>query len=133
MKGISILVAAICLPVSAVSQLCVDQLKVPKYPALAWAAQLQGTVDLNVTIGEQGHVAHVEGSGPVPILVEQAKSNVKEWEFCSPRYKEGTHARLRFAYRLEGARVYRPPTAKVVINLEEAIVAITSPPAEPEP
>ena len=60
MKRILVLMAAVCFPISAVSQLCVGQLKVPKYPPLAWAAQLQGSVDLTATIGAQGHVVREE-------------------------------------------------------------------------
>jgi TonB family protein len=106
---------------------------VPKYPALAWAAQWTGTVDLTMTIGRQGQVVRVEGGGPFPYLVEQAKANVKEWVFCAPENNEGAHVRLRYDYRLEGARVYPPPTAKVMIDLGAATVLIGLPPPEPQP
>lgn len=133
MKGILALIVATCIPSSALGQLCVNQLNVPKYPPLAWSAQLRGDVDLTVTIGAEGGVVRVEGRGSVPYLVEHAKSNVKEWEFCSPKGDGSTHVQLRYEYRLEGARVYAPPTAKVVIDLAESRVVITSPPALPQP
>ncbi len=128
-----ILVMAVLIPASAAGQVCVKQLNVPQYPALAWAAQLTGPVGLAMTIGAQGQVVRVEGSGSVPYLVEQAKANVKEWVFCAPENNEGTHVRLRYDYRLEGVRVYPPPTAKVLIDLGDATVLIRLPAPEPQP
>jgi TonB family protein len=128
-----ILIVATLIPGSAAGQICVEQMRVPKYPALAWAAQWTGVVDLTVTIGARGQVVRVEGSGSFPYLVEQAKANVKEWVFCAPENNEGTHVRLRYDYRLEGARVYPPPTAKVSVDLGDATVLIRLPPPEPQP
>lgn len=127
------LFVAALIPASAASQVCVNRLVVPKYPPLAWAAQLKGVVDLTATISAQGQVISVKGSGAHPILVQQAKGNVKEWVFCEPTKNGNAHVHLRYDYRLEGARVYHPPTAKVVIDLGEGTVEITMPPGEPQP
>jgi TonB family protein len=128
-----VLIITALIPASAAGQVCVEQIRVPKYPALAWAAQWTGAVELTVTIGRQGQVVRVEGIGPFPYLVEQAKANVKEWVFCTPENQEGAHVRLRYDYRLEGARVYRPPTAKVTIDLGDAMILIGLPPPAPQP
>ncbi len=129
----TIFIMAALIPASAAGQVCVRQLNVPRYPPLAWAAQWTGIIDLTITIGTQGQVVSVEGSGSFPYLIEQAKANVKEWVFCAPEDIGSTHVRLRYDYRLEGARVYRPPTPKVVIDLGEATVVISSHPGEPQP
>ena len=129
----TLLIAAALIPASAVGQVCVRQINVPEYPALAWSAQWKGVVDLTMTIGAQGQVISVEGSGSSPILVERAKENVKVWVFCAPKNIEGTHVRLRYDYRLEGARVSRRPTARVVINLDDATVLLKLPPPKPQP
>lgn len=121
------------IPACATGQVCVRQLSVPDYPPLAWAAQLTGAVNLTVTIGGQGQVVRVEGTGSVPVLIEQAKANVKGWKFCDPKKNQGAQVQLRYIYQLKGTRVYPPPTAKVVVDLGEATVLITLPPPEPQP
>ncbi len=128
-----LLIAAALIPASAACQVCVSQLAVPKYAPLAWAAQWTGLVDLTVTIGAQGQVVSVDGRGSIPYLVDQSKKNVKEWVFCAPKNDGSTHVQLRYDYRLEGTRVYRPPTAKVVLDLGDATVLIKMPPPQPQP
>jgi outer membrane biosynthesis protein TonB len=95
-----LLVAAALIPASAVGQVCVKQINVPEYPALAWSAQWKGVIDLTMTIGAQGQVVGVDGNGSFPYLVEQSKKNVKEWIFCAPKNIEATHVRLRYDYRM---------------------------------
>jgi TonB family protein len=128
-----LLIAAAIIPASAVGQVCVKQINVPEYPALAWTAQWTGVVDLTITIGAQGQVVSVDASGSFPYLVEQSKKNVKEWVFCAPKKNESTRVRLRYDYRLEGARVYPSPTAKVVLDLGDATILIRLPPPKPQP
>jgi outer membrane biosynthesis protein TonB len=128
-----LLIAAALIPASAASQVCVNQLVVPKCPPIARPAQLTGVVDLTVKIGAQGQVISVEGRGSSPILVQQAKENVKDWVFCEPKKNGNAHVHLGYDYRLEGVPVYVWPPAKVVIDLGSATVLITSPPGEPQP
>ncbi len=128
-----ILIVAALIPASAACQVCVNNLIVPKYSPIGWAAQLTGVVDLTVTIDAHGQVISVEGSGSSPILVQHAKENVKSWVFCEPKKDGNAHVHLRYDYRLEGAPVYDRPTAKVVIDLGEGAIEITMPPPEREP
>jgi TonB family protein len=54
---------------------------VPKYPAEAKAARIQGKVILDVTISKEGHVTEVKpASGPAE-LIQSAVDAVKQWEF----------------------------------------------------
>jgi hypothetical protein len=127
-----VLIAVALIPASAVGQVCTKQISVPDYPPIAVAAQWKGTVDLAITVGPQGQVLEVEGKGLLPILIDQAKANVKNWVFCAPKNNRSAHVQLRYDYRLEGAPVYDLPTAKIVIDLGAGTVAITSPPMQPQ-
>lgn len=125
-----ILIVAALIPASAMGQVCAKQVSVPEYPAVAVAAQWKGVVDLTVAVGARGQVVSVEASGSLPILVDHAKENVKNWVFCIPKNKQNAHVQLRYDYRLEGDRVSPSPPAKVVIDLGAATVVITSHPME---
>jgi len=125
-----IFLAMTLIPASAVGQVCAKQIEVPKYQPVAVAAQSTGSVDLKITVGALGQVARVEASGSSAMLVEMTKENVKDWTFCIPKKNESENVRLRYEYRLEGARVYPLPNAKVVIDLGAGTVVITSPPME---
>ena len=60
----------------------------PVYPESAPGRQIEGTVKLRVTIGEDGAVRSVMAiSGPVP-LVEAAKAAVRQWRY-TPTLLEG--------------------------------------------
>jgi hypothetical protein len=100
---------------------------------LAWSAQWTGVVNLDITIGAHGQVVAVEGNGPFPYLVQQAKENAKEWLFCVPKNKQKARLQFQYVYRLKGARVYPEPTAKVMIDLGTATAVIESAPPEPQP
>lgn len=125
-----VLIAVALIPASAVGQVCTKQISVPEYPPIAVAAQWKGTVDLAITVGPQGQVLEAEGKGLLPILIDQAKANVKSWVFCAPKNKRSAHVQLRYDYRVEGAPVYPLPTPKVVIDLGAGKIMITSPPME---
>ena len=119
-------------PLSAVGQLCVRQLHSPQYDGVAWAAQVQGTVELRVTIDAQGHVIDVAGSGDAHrILIEDAKANVKEWTFCATKDGQSSVLQLHYTYHLKNRPVESPPPPKVLIDLEKATVDITSNPGIP--
>lgn len=128
-----ILISVASISVSASGQVCAKQISVPDYSNLARAAQWVGTVNLTITIGSHGQVIHVKATGSPPMLVDEAKKNVKTWTFCEPGKGESKYADLRFEYRIEGAPVYPFPPAKVVIDLGEGTILITSPPGIPEP
>jgi len=128
-----ILVVAALVPRFAVGQVCVKQISVPKYVPIALAARVTGDVSLKISIGAQGEVASVVGSGPSRMLVEGAKENVRGWIFCAPMKKRSSRVRLRYIYRLEGIPVYRITVPKVVIDLGAGTITITSAPPKIEP
>lgn len=54
---------------------------VPQYPSLARQMNLQGTVRLEVSVGENGSVKSVEVKGGSPLLVQSAQDAVRLWRW----------------------------------------------------
>ncbi len=86
----------------------------PDYPLAARIKNLQGTVELGITIEIDGKVSGALGSGADPILVEAAEKNARQWiwgpfpsRFQFPYYQE-----IQYVYELQGnpkAVVIVPP------------------------
>jgi len=53
----------------------------PEYPRLAQAAHIQGTVILEITVGEQGTVDAVRVLRSVPTLDQSAIDAVRRWRY----------------------------------------------------
>ena len=54
----------------------------PEYPAIAKQLKLEGTVNLNAFVIEDGTVDHVETVSGNPILVRSAQDALKRWKFA---------------------------------------------------
>jgi protein TonB len=73
----------------------------PLYPQAPFNARLEGTVVVEVLIGEQGEVAHLEIRRSIPEFDAAAIACVRQWQF-EPRRKGGVaqasiaHAPVRF-------------------------------------
>jgi TonB family protein len=84
------------------------------YPRLGTAAQLTGTVKLQVVVGEQGKVSTAEIISGHPLLARAAQENVKTWVFtrCCGSDRPTTSPSIEFTYvfKLEGVADYRPQT-----------------------
>ena len=115
-------------------RLCVQDIVVPGYPRLARIAQLEGSVSLELRIGEDGTVLSAEGSGAHPLLVQEAEKNIREWTFAMfPQSTEFPIShRIVFTYRLQGKPEYREPIPRVVLHLPDR-VEIISRPSEVQP
>jgi len=53
----------------------------PEYPAIAKQLKLEGSVNLNAFVSEEGTVDHVETVSGNPILVRSAEDALKRWKF----------------------------------------------------
>lgn len=53
----------------------------PEYPPAAFAKRVQGSVVMDILIGEEGEVAHAEVRRSVPALDESALACVRAWRF----------------------------------------------------
>jgi periplasmic protein TonB len=54
----------------------------PDYPAIARQLKLEGSVNLNAFVTEEGTVDHVETVSGNPILVRSAQDALKRWKFA---------------------------------------------------
>jgi TonB family protein len=60
----------------------------PIYPALALKKKMQGDVEVDIDIGENGSVDHVRAWMGDPILIEAATTAVKKWKY-NPYIEDG--------------------------------------------
>jgi len=112
----------------------VHHIVVPGYPNLARMAFLQGSVRVEVIIGEDGRVLSAKGSGASNLLVRASEENVRQWVFCVGSAKN--HMALKrtaiYVYRLEGKEQNYELMPRVVLDLPWHI-EITAHPPEPQP
>jgi TonB family protein len=102
---------------------------VPDYPVPARRRNIQGTVELGVTIDMNGRVSDAFGSGADPILIEAAEKNARQWiwgpfpsKFHFPYYQE-----ILYVYKLQGKPkvVVAPPMVNT--DLPDRIEIIATP------
>lgn len=53
----------------------------PDYPAVARQLKVEGTVELNATVGEDGTVEKADVVSGNPILAKAAQETLKKWKF----------------------------------------------------
>ena len=116
---------------AAQERVCVRNLVIPKYPALAWMARAQGKVALDIQILANGHVAHVKASGGPRLLQSDATRNVRKWTFGNfpVGSKFPIHHRIVYVYRLEG----KPQSGNAptyVFKLPDSVEIVANPPVQ---
>jgi protein TonB len=57
----------------------------PQYPDAAFASKVEGTVLVEILIGEEGEVAHAEIRQSIPTLDASALAAVRQWKFQPAR------------------------------------------------
>lgn len=91
----------------------------PDYPSPARYGNVQGTVNVKVSIGPDGNVIFASGSGAPEILIQAATENAKNWRFGPfPTVSEfPIEHTIQFTYVLEGkATVVAPrPTVRTFL------------------
>ena len=95
-----------------------DYSQLPKYPPVAVAARIEGSVKLSFLLSECGDVVDVQVVSGHPMLKSAAAAIVKTWRFDMPRdlYRTEWRYETEFVYRLSGREVERHP--KLTISLE---------------
>jgi TonB family protein len=104
-----------------------------RYPPVARAAQLQGSVIVTLTIAPNGTVLSTE-SAPgdsrtigYPLLREETEKLVKKWTFgCVNATGTSYQWMIKFVYRLEGEGTSYDDT-KVVMDLPDQVTITVSP------
>jgi TonB family protein len=75
----------------------------PEYPQAAFAAKVEGTVLVEILIGEEGEVAHLEIRQSIPALDAAALATVRQWRFEAARVgrePRATVAQVPVAFRI---------------------------------
>ena len=86
------------------SDMCLCKFVAPLYTPVARQSQIQGTVRLKLTLGDDGSPKDIntleEGH---PLLRESAVDAVKKWQFCrSPGLGRDHELVITFKFRLDG-------------------------------
>ena len=78
----------------------------PQYSNVARQLKLQGTVQVNVSIGEDGKVDHVASVSGNPVLFHCVEDALKEWKF-KPFSENGRPAKavaaMSFSFKRQGS------------------------------
>lgn len=100
----------------------------PDYPAAARSGNIQGVVEVWVSIGADGRVLVAKGSGAHDYLVKAAEDNAKTWKF-GPFPRVATfpmETKITYDFRLIGnpVGVSTPPTVTTHLPDRIEIVAV---------
>jgi TonB family protein len=134
----SILLMFLAATVAASSQSAADlrvkHMVVPVYPRLAWFAQLQGTVNVDIEVGADGRVMSARATGTHKLLDQAAEENVRNWLFAPTNVvgASATKLTVQYVYKLEGKKQHELSTPEITLDLPNSIT-IVAPPPEPEP
>ena len=90
---------------------------IPKYPAVAVTARVQGTVKLTFTLPANGAApTNIKIVSGIPLLNSTALENVKSWRFGNPG-AEHTYE-TTFEFRFSGKTIPASETPKTTVTLE---------------
>jgi TonB family protein len=101
------------------------------YPDFARAAQLQGTVDVEITISGDGGVSSANAISGHPVLKQAAEKNLRTWRFGSSS-ADNTALTVRYEFRLELPKIYYRPESRNIFELPTRVTVISNFP-EPQP
>lgn len=101
------------------------------YPDVARAAQIQGTVDVEIEIDSQGKVLSASSISGHPALKQAAEKNIRTWKFDASS-AESSRLTVRYEFRLELPRTYYRPESRNLFDLPIRVTVISNFP-EPQP
>jgi len=84
-----------------------ESAQMPKYPSIARTARIQGDMEAEFTLDDQGNVASVQVTSGPPLLKKVTEDNIRTWKFKLPTQGavNGRKYETRFSYRLSGLYV----------------------------
>jgi TonB family protein len=101
------------------------------YPDLARAAQIQGTVDVEIIISSDGEVSTANAISGHPVLKQAAEKNIRRWRF-GPSSAGDTPLTVRYEFRLELPKTYYRPESRDIFELPTRVTVISNF-SEPQP
>ena len=101
------------------------------YPVVARAAQIQGAVDVKISIDSQGKVSSAFATSGHPLLKKSAEKNIRTWRFDTSS-SENRQLTVRYEFVLELPRTSYPPESRNLFDFPTRITVISSVP-EPQP
>jgi len=63
--------------------IAIREIVVPTYPHLAWLARLQGSLEMDLQVGQDGEVQSAKVQGAHPLLREESEKNIRSWTSSS--------------------------------------------------
>ena len=107
----------------------VKRVVAPDYPNLARFASLQGSVRVQLEIGQHGEVLSARASGADKLLTQAAEKNVLLWSFAPPPKSVSIPVRhtVLYVYKIEGKPVWDGPAPVVVLYLPDRVEITTRP------
>lgn len=103
--------------------ICVVHAESLAYPDVAWATQIQRTVQVHVEVSPTGEVTSASAISGHPVLKTAAEANAKRWKF-NPGSERQTEIRYEFA--LEEPKTYYKPETKNLYEFPDHVRIISS-------
>jgi TonB family protein len=85
------------------SDISVQGYEVPKYPAIARVARVEGDVVVNLKVAANGDALEAKVASGPPMLRQASLDAVKKWRFycASCKYGEGFEHRITLSFRID--------------------------------
>lgn len=101
------------------------------YPDFVRAAQIQGSVDIEIIISSDGGVSSTNAVSGHPVLKQAAEKNVRSWKF-DPNSAGNRPLTVKYEFRLEVPKTYYRPESRNIFELPTRVTVISNFP-EPQP
>lgn len=101
------------------------------YPDFARAAQIEGTVKVEIEIDHQGKVSSASAISGHPALKQAAEKNIRLWKFDLSS-SDDRRLTVVYQFRLELPKTYYRPESRNLFDLPTLVTIISNLP-EPQP
>jgi TonB family protein len=119
------LLLSTALPSFCQDNLCVLALESPDYPTLARQAQIEGVVEVEVVVAEDGHVISAKPVSGHKLLRQVAQENLKTWTFTRGSHREFD---VTYQFQLQEPKVSYLPVTRVQFDLPNRVTLTTHAP-----
>ncbi len=131
MLGSLLLLSALSVDDPTTRQPVATRVESIAYPDIARAAQIQGTVDVEIIISSDGGVSSANAISGHPLLKQAAEKNIKTWRFDSSSSGNRTLT-VTYEFGLELPKIYYRPESRNIFELPTKVTVMSNFP-EPQP